>query len=872
MNRIAALLALAAAPILAYAGPSTWRSSSAPLQATMNPQFAYVEQFASFKVDMPAFRTELSLLPNEAPAMAKQGETIYLPGPNGSPQRFRMMNSPIQSPAMEAQSGVKTFAAQGIDDPYATGRFDLGRNGFHGIVFSPQGDWVIEPAVRGDMENYVVYFRRDNFFPKDWTCKVVPSASNRLTGGIALRPGSNRKEYRLAIKGTVEYTAFYGGSPAAMNGAITSVNRVSGVYEKDHAIRLIIVSNVMYAAEPDPYTNNNGSTMLGQNQTACDAVPGNANYDIGHVFSTGGGGVAVLQSVGVTGSKARGVTGSGFPQGDGFDIDYVAHEMGHQYGANHCFNGTTSSCGGGNRSASHAYEPGSASTIMGYAGICGAENVQSNSDAYQHADSQAAIEAWRNNAGSGGTTINTGNNSPIVNAGLDYTIPASTPYRLTAVASDPDSDPLTYCWEQWNLGTASPPTSMANGPIVRSRNPSTSPTRWFPPQSNVINNTTDSWDLLPTVARNMSFRCTVRDNKAGGGNYEWDQVSLTVVAGAFAVTSPNTAVSWAGGSSQTVTWSVGGSGGTANVRILLSTDGGNSYFNNTATVLVASTANDGTETITIPNTATTSARIIVEGVNNIFYDMSNTNFTITAAALPPTITTISPTNANAGGSTFLLTVNGTNFVGTSTVRWNGLNRTTNFIGATQLTAIINASDIVTSGTAVVTVITPAVGTSNPVNFTINPVTSNVNPSSYSILAGTAFGGTLSSLFSSDNDKIVILCDELDANGTLQVLGTSPIAAVTRVQLIFETSATRADLSQFTELFNYQTSAFESGDFRSAPISDVSTTLTYTSNPIRFVNQTTREMRARIRWIPQTDIDSGDGWTQSTDQLRWTINN
>lgn len=712
------------------------------------------------------------------------GSIIELPAPDGSLKRFRLFESPIQSPAVERQTGVKTYAAQGIDDPYATGRFDIGINGFHGMVLTPNGDYFIEPVTVGNMSNHIVFFKRD-FVRNSWLdCKVqAAETKNRsLFGGrVILRPGPNRMEFDLALKGTVEYTAVFGSVASANANSTTVMNRVTGVYERDIAIRMIITNLVNYLTEPDPYTNNNGGTMLAQNQATCDASPGNALYDIGHVFSTGGGGVAGLGVVGVTGQKARGVTGLPSPVGDPFAIDYVAHEIGHQYGANHTFNTTSNGCGG-QRSSTHAYEVGSGTTIMAYAGICSPENVMNNSDDYFHYDSLNAIEPIRNNVARGGTSVATGNISPVVNAGSDFTIPMGTPFRLTAVASDGNGDALTYCWEEFDLGAATPPITEASSPLFRSLLPSTSPTRWFPKQATVLANTNDPWEHLPLAARVMQFMCTVRDNRTGGGNFANDQAAVTISGAAFSVTAPNTAVSWTGGTNQTVTWNVGGSGGTANVRILLSTNGGASFYGGAATVVLASTPNDGSQTITVPNTPSTTCRVIVEGVSNVFYDVSNVNFTITS------------------GST----------------------------------------------------------------------SASVDPSTLTILAGLYFGGNLASLNAGDNDKLVLLCDEFDAIGTFEITGTSPYVTNTRVEQLVVTSASRNDLTQFTRMWNYTTNAYEQMDVRTSTIANAGFIINVTTNPSRFVQTGTRQMKTLMTWVPQADVSNIDGWTSSADQCSWRV--
>ncbi|MFN0134075.1 MAG: reprolysin-like metallopeptidase [Phycisphaerales bacterium] len=570
---------------------------------------------------------------------------VTLPMPDGSFARFRVVESPVMEPELAVQfPEIKTYLGQGIDDPQASVRFDTTPQGFHSQLLSPNGAVYIDPFSRGDSSLYSVYYKRDYTKKNDgWECHTPQGARPpMLPGGIDTTNGATLRTYRLANACTGEYAAFHGGTVALAQAAIvTAINRVSGVYELDLSVRMVLVANntsIVYTnSGTDPYTNNNGVTMLGQNQTTCDSVIGNANYDIGHVFSTGGGGVAGLRVVGVTGQKARGVTGLGSPIGDPFYIDYVAHEMGHQFGGNHTFNSPTGSCSG-NRNASTAYEPGSASTIMGYAGICGADDLQPNSDPYFSFISLDEIVAWISVApGNGNTQVATGNTWPSVSGGPDYTIPANTPFELVASGSDPNGQTPTFCWEQRNLGAAISLAAGDNGtsPIIRSLIGTVNPIRTLPRLSNLLANTTLLGERLPTTNRNLSFRVVARDNRAGGGAFNTDDVSLTVVSGAaFAVTAPNTNVSWPANSSQTVTWNVSGTNAgsinCANVAIRLSTDGGLTF----PTVLLASTPNDGSQSVTIPAPASTIARIKVAAVGNIFFDVSNVNFTITAPTGP----------------------------------------------------------------------------------------------------------------------------------------------------------------------------------------------------------------------------------------------
>ncbi|HRX85347.1 MAG TPA: M12 family metallo-peptidase, partial [Phycisphaerae bacterium] len=670
----ALLAALWGLPQAAHAVPQAmsidgvWQTADAEaltrgaVQAWVRP-----EAYAAFTLDRVALGDVLATAPLEATRAAREAPGEFmLPMPDGSFARFRFVEAPVMAPELAAKyPEIRTFLGQGIDDPDAVVRFDITPQGFHAQVLSPSGAIYVDPLNRGDNVAHASYYKRD-LFPIAETprCTLLPNPDGNIApqgGGDFLRTAETLRTYRLANAATGEYTQFHGGTVALGQAAIvTAINRVTGIYETELGIRMVLVANndqlVYTNSSTDPYTNNDGGTMLGQNITNVNNVIGSSNYDIGHVFSTGGGGVAYLGVV-CSSSKAGGVTGSGSPTGDAFWVDYVAHEMGHQFGANHSFNGVTGSCSGGNRNASTAYEPGSGSTIMAYAGICGGDDLQPHSDPYFHHDSFREIRNYVTGSGNScasGTA--TGNGDPTVNAGSNYTIPANTPFELTAAGNDPNSDPITYCWEERDLGPGQTLSSGDNGssPLFRSWNPTISPTRTFPRLSNLLNNTTAPGERLPTTTRSMNFRCTVRDNRAGGGGVGYDDMTVSVTAGAgpFVVTSPNGGEVWSG--TANVTWNVAGTTAApvsaANVTILLSTDGGNTF----PTVLAASTPNDGSETVTVPNAPTSLARVKVIGTGNIFFDVSNGNFTIEPPeGLAITIVGGAPTSLAAGVPTVM---------------------------------------------------------------------------------------------------------------------------------------------------------------------------------------------------------------------------
>ncbi|TGE07901.1 reprolysin-like metallopeptidase [Hymenobacter fodinae] len=642
------LLAILGASLPATAQRVLWSDAQLPAAARQVTQ--PLSHFRAINVQLPAVREALSTAPAQQKGSARTSATVVsLPLPDGSSQRFRVVQVPVMAPALAARyPTIRTYAAQGIDDPTATARLDVSPAGLHAMILAGDKTVFIDPAGQSS-EAHVVFERRAmNRGAFSFVCATPSADELGATVPVANRAlianGTTLRTYRLALACTGEYAAYYGGTKeGALAGMVASINRVSGIYEQELAVRLVLIprTDELIYLDPatDPYTNNDGEDMLDQNQQTISTKIGEDNYDIGHVFSTGGGGIAQRPSVclptnaSFTQGKARGVTGLPAPINDAFNIDFVAHEIGHQFGADHTFNSVSGNCGGGNRAAFSAYEPGSGTSIMAYAGICSNDNLQANSDPYFHSRSIDQIVAHITGAGNCAVNTATGNTPPVVNAGRNYAIPISTPFVLTGSATDANGDALTYSWEQFNLGPSGSANSPSgDAPIFRFFAPTPNPTRSFPRLTSLVNNTQTIGELLPSYGRRLIFRLVARDNRVGGGGIEYDSMQVVVVgnAGPFVVTLPNTPTTWLATAPQQVTWNVANTSAApinaANVDILLSTDGGLTY----PTTLLAGTPNDGVETVTIPASVgnSSTARIRVQATGSIFFDISNQNFTI----------------------------------------------------------------------------------------------------------------------------------------------------------------------------------------------------------------------------------------------------
>ena len=581
---------------------------------------------------------------------------IQLPLPDGGTDNFMVFEAPIMEEGLANKfPNIKTFIFQSTSNQLRYGRADITLKGFHLMLFDEESTIFIDPFSKNNTDIYQVYFKKDCINNKPMPdCLSQEEASTEKLDDSMLKNnqtlnqlksvkdsnGQTLRTYRIAVSATAEFTQFHGGTVAeGLSAVVTSINRVNGVYEREFTIRLVLVADndqIIYTDEnTDPFTNpNNAGALLGQNQNSVDNIIGSNNYDIGHVVGRSGSGLASYAVV-CRNSKASATTGINNPTGDPFDIDYLAHEIGHQFAGSHTFNSNSGSCSGGNLSSNSAYEPGSATTIMGYAGICAPQNIQNNSDDYFHTRSFDQVLAYTTQFQGDNCPVktNTGNNIPTIQilSPINKTIPKSTPFELQALANDIDGNAITYCWEQFDLGpTGDPNNPSGNAPLFRSFQPTPNPIRTFPQISDILDNDQTLGEILPDYGRDMSFRVTVRDNVPGGGavNYDDYEVSVSNTAGPFVVNNPNTNITWTAGTNYDVEWNVANTNQNPvscnTVNILLSTDGGYTF----PITLLSNAPNNGLASVNAPFAFSNQARVRVEAADNIFFDISDENFEI----------------------------------------------------------------------------------------------------------------------------------------------------------------------------------------------------------------------------------------------------
>ncbi len=580
---------------------------------------------------------------------------LALPTPEGSLERFAVVESPVMEPGLalwltERGWPMRTFSARSLDRPGTTARLDWGGpGGFHAVVHAPDGTWYVDPETPGSFDRHVSYHKRDNRSDQPLQCEgqdiedLALKSGARSTDHSHLGRGASTegrlRTYRLAYAVAGNYTEqFAGGSVVtAQANVITIINRVNAIFERELSVRFVVIADnpdIVYAdADTDPYDTTSVLGMLTENQDNLDTVIGSANYDIGHVMYRGNSGIATLFTPCRSGRKARGVSGVWRATGDSIVVDMIAHELGHQFGAFHTFNSSIGNCNSSNRTANSAWEPGSGTTIMSYSGICGADNIQSFSNDYFHAGSLDDMLDYVAGNGSCAATPTAGNpNAPVVAASGGYTLPGGTPFELDIdSASDADGDSLTFTWEQFDLGEAATldEGDQGDNPIVRSLPPGTA--------TNRVVDGSRKGDTLPTTTRALNFRVTVRDNHPGGGRLGEANITLDVDGGSgpFVVDYPNGGEDLSSLDNPVIRWDVAGTSGApvnaATVDILLSTDGGDTY----SEILAIGAPNDGMQRVNLPEVDTTQAMVMIRATNNIFFDRSDRVFSIRLESPPP---------------------------------------------------------------------------------------------------------------------------------------------------------------------------------------------------------------------------------------------
>ncbi len=607
-----------------------------------------------------------------------QGTFILdLPLPDGGYREFEFRLAGTMSLGLARKfPNIRAFSGRSLHKGLASAQMELTPTGVSVQVLASEGRWMIDPSDQSDATQVKSYFARDAKRNKNpFQCGVIdhnhqagPLQKNGLWASSS-RPaghanqlrsrGAELRTYRLAVATTGEYSEYHGGSvEGTLSAVVKVVNRVNGIFNSEISVAFeLIESNdeiIFTDADTDPFEGNlDTSILIDESQTVIDEAIGSENYDIGHTFGGAGGGMASTGPC-QEGYKASGVTGG--TEGDAFAVDYVAHEIGHQFSMDHTFNTNSESCLE-NRSPTAAFEPGAGTTIMSYNGICRPDDIaqphlpNNNSDPLFHSFSfEQAAEYVEGEGAECGVVTDTGNTQPNVDAGERYTVPASTPLYIEGAGSDPDGDALTYSWEQRDLGPAAALNAPDDGaiPLFRSYAPVLSPRRYLPQLESVVSGELNDTEKMPRKPRTMAFALTARDD-AGARNSDMTEIEVIaepLIGPTFAVAEPNLGGSL--GKAGTVRWHVGETNkapiSASQVALYLSTDGGQSF----ADTPFATTVNDGYARVDFPSDVrTNNARIMVKGSNNIFFDVSDMDFSLdTSLAATPEV----PAPKNVSGA------------------------------------------------------------------------------------------------------------------------------------------------------------------------------------------------------------------------------
>ncbi len=601
----------------------------------------------------------------DAPKEFTNGQplSIELPMPDGQMRVFNVEETFMMAPELAARfPQIKTYAGLAADGSGSQVRLGLGDKGFYAFVFDASNEiFSLRPIAEGMINTYMAYKVSDlpetpgtmakagcgvtddeHFKLKDLSAnESLHKHFDKPEGGAAL---VSLHKFRLAITSKGEYSVYHGGTKEKILAAIVeAMNFINGLTERDLNVRFELIPDMdrlfYYDPNTDPFTGTLVSDWMDQNQLVLPPIVGNANFDIGHIFSV----FVTGSAIGIAGgrvcnntNKARACSSGAPAVGEQFYLT-AAHEMCHQMDGSHSWNACSEDFDV-QRSGTTAFEPGSGSTIMGYPGACGTNNVKSTNDSYYHLVNMIEVRDFYT-TGIGNTcdvVVNTTNNDPVVTVltPQNINIPISTPFIIDGTATDADGDALTYCWEQYDLGPrVELGEAETSSPLFRSWPPVTTGTRQLP--RNPITNSKS--ELLPSYGRAINFRLTARDNKPNGGGSAWAElrVNANAAAGPFKVTYPTFSTdTWTTGSYQIVTWDVANTDkapiNCKKVNIALSYNAGTSF----TTVLATDVPNTGRCCIKVPNTISNIARVRVSAADHIFFNLSGANFKIVNPTQP----------------------------------------------------------------------------------------------------------------------------------------------------------------------------------------------------------------------------------------------
>ncbi len=562
---------------------------------------------------------------------------VEIPHPSGKLQAFVFKKSQIMETELADKfPEIQTYTGYCKNNLQAECRLSVSKKGVYGMVKNEKTSYYFNPIKDNKYSCHFISNRGEDFSCSDFNenlserLNIYKEESNDVNYKSV--SDGNYRQYKIAIAATAEYTNFHGGSiEDGLAAVVNTLTRVNFIFERELAIGFVLVNNndllIETDVENDPYDNFSLVQMMAQNQATIDARIGSENYDVGHLFGTHGGGMAVQLCPCNKDLKAYGVTGISSPTGEEFDVNFVAHEIAHQFGAKHTFNSETGQCQN-NRSEESAYEPGSGTTIMAYQGLCGNDNISEQTDAYFHSASLEQITKFvtKGHGSNCGEITSIQNNDIEVNAGSDYVIPPLTSFVLDAI-NEVENEKILFSWEQFDLNAKE--DELTFGPLFRSNVPSEKTYRTFPDLESILNNEVSEGERLPSQERNMLFRLTKRvalENDKNANGFAFDEMMVSVAGNATPFKLNNIEGSDLGfviGKNYEVNWEVGNTDkapiNCSKVNISMSDDGGYTFPYS----IGVNAINDGSFSFVFPNVESDKIRFKIEAVDNIFFDISD---------------------------------------------------------------------------------------------------------------------------------------------------------------------------------------------------------------------------------------------------------